>query len=264
MGTTGSPAQLTGLSATRTAARRWLGTMAMIGLIAGAVGANATTACDSVLQRYVRGGLVAYDELRGSDILSRCTRDIESASPDAMPTPADRLAFWINAYNLTVIQSVVRHDMPDRVTDVPGFFRGEKHVVAGRRVTLDEIESDIIRPSGDARIHAALVCAATSCPLLQPWAYTGEALDSQLDGASRGFLADENRNVVDWENRRVRLSKIFEWYGADFEAEYGSVMGFVRAYGPNVQNRRRANDDNADIEPQYLDYDWSLNRYSRD
>src|SRR5687767_9074804 len=49
-------------------------------------------------------------------------------------------AFWMNAYNLTVIKSIVQKKDLESPKDDRQFFSGEKHQVAGQLLTLDEIE----------------------------------------------------------------------------------------------------------------------------
>ncbi len=51
------------------------------------------------------------------------------------------------------------------------------------------------------------------------------------------------------EGDRLRLSKIFDWYGEDFEV-FGSLENFVELYRPELQfNELRTN----------LRYNWNLN-----
>ncbi len=79
-------------------------------------------------------------------------------------------------------------------------------------------------------------------------------MDDQLDAVSRSFLADPLRNDLDAENRRARLSKVFSWFGEDFDvAPYHGVRGFVRAFAPSADWLAE------EFAISYLDYDWSLN-----
>jgi hypothetical protein len=226
------------------------------------VSADEPSSCDSLLRTFVVDGLVDYDRLIDDPLLGRCVGYVRDVDVDRMSDKNTRLAFWINAYNITVIKSVIHHGIPHRVTDVRGFFSDEKHEVAGRSLTLDEIENGVIRPFGDARIHAALVCAALSCPELQAWAFASDSLDHQLNQVSRKYLADRSRNIIDLVENSAQLSKVFDWYGGDFVTEYGSVMAFVWKYGPENESRASTRADDMDsFEPQYLNYDWSLNRF---
>ena len=82
------------------------------------------------------------------------------------------MAFWINAYNILVIQSVVNNYPLKSRLDVKGFFDTRQHLTGGAKLTLNEIENKKLREKfGDARIHFVLVCAAQSCPPMINRAY---------------------------------------------------------------------------------------------
>jgi len=210
---------------------------------------------DNLLRAYVIDGLVAYDRLVNNPLLARCAQTLADARPDRMATDADRLAFWINAYNFSVIASVVRAGIPERAIDIPGFFTQNRHDVAGRRLTLDQMQRDLIRPARDPRVYCALVNGSLSSPRLQPWPYAGDRLDEQLTRACRDFIADGALNRIEVDRRQVLLSRIFQWYRPDFVAAYGSVVAFLRRYGP------ASFADVGSVESRYMTYDWTLNRY---
>ena len=68
------------------------------------------------------------------------------------------------------------------IASVFGFFKIYQFTVGGRRFTLDQIEHEIIRKwFADPRIHAAINCAAVSCPRLLNKAFTPDELDDQLN-----------------------------------------------------------------------------------
>ncbi|MCZ6836096.1 MAG: DUF547 domain-containing protein, partial [Planctomycetota bacterium] len=127
--------------------------------------------------------------------------------------------------------------------------------------TLNILENDRIRPLGDPRTHAALVCAATSCPPLMAVPYFGPKIDEQLDAQCRLWVNDSQRNRV--EDGKLLLSEIFKWYGVDFEVEpYGGVVGFVKTYATPGSDLASFLDSNPDPEIEWLTYDWTLNRAS--
>ena len=144
--------------------------------------------------------------------------------------------------------------------DIPGFFDTLAITVTGKQMTLNGLENEQIRPMGDPRIHAALVCAAMSCPPLRAEPYKAERLDEQLNDQSRRWINDPNRNGID-EQGRLGVSMIMQWYGDDFSVDpYRGVVGFVRAFaepaGPIGQLLSRQ-----DAPPvHFLKYDWRLNR----
>ncbi|MFB6263477.1 MAG: DUF547 domain-containing protein, partial [Bradymonadaceae bacterium] len=81
---------------------------------------------------------------------------------------AARLAFYLNAYNATVLDEIADRWPVDSPRDIDGFFDEIEHRIAGRKMTLDELEHGLIREEFDEpRIHFVLVCAAEACPRLR-------------------------------------------------------------------------------------------------
>lgn len=130
---------------------------------------------------------------------------------------------------------------------------------AGRTMTLNDLENDHIRPLGDPRIHAALVCAAMSCPPLRDEPYTAKQLDKQLNDQSQRWINDPTKFVVDKQG--LGVSMIMQWYGKDFNvAPYGSVVGFIRKFAEPTGpvGRLLSRDDEPPVH--FLKYDWRLNQ----
>ena len=136
--------------------------------------------------------------------------------------------------------------------------------------TLNNIEHDILREDfNEPRIHAALVCAAISCPYLRQEPFTGENLDAQLDDQVRIFISRPEAFEIDRANNEVRLSAIFDWIGGAWVASYGTDDGFAGNEGERaVLNfiSGYLNEADSDFlqaggyDISYNDYDWSLNR----
>jgi hypothetical protein len=121
--------------------------------------------------------------------------------------------------------------------------------LAGAMISLDSLEKEIRRNFREPRVHVALVCAARSCPPLLPRAYRGADLDATLAENLERFVRDGSRNRVDHAAKRLALSKVFEWYAADF-APLGGVLAVVsRELGRDVRGYTLS----------YFDYDWTLN-----
>jgi hypothetical protein len=167
------------------------------------------------------------------------------------------LALLLNAYNATVVASVLRHDRPARVTDVKGFFDGERHRIAREKLTLNELETRIRRRYHDPRIHFALNCAARSCPPLWGRAFEAPTLERTLDTLTRTFLDGSGVKVE--PGGKVAVSKLFEWYGEDFAAAGGpggSIEKFLLRWLTDPA-RRAAVAGGGTIA--FQEYDWSLN-----
>ncbi|MEW6268759.1 MAG: DUF547 domain-containing protein [Thermodesulfobacteriota bacterium] len=232
------------------------------------------TAYGRVLERHVRPGtvdgvrstLVDYRALATDPDYPAALRDLASAQPDALRGDAERFAFWANAYNLLTIKTVVDRYPIASIKDAGSFlspiWKRKVGTVAGREMTLDEIEHDILRKQlREPRVHFAIVCASLSCPDLRAEPYVAERLHAQLDEQTRAFLGNPGKGLVPGEDGRSgRVSSIFKWFADDF-APAGGVATFVRTHAPPDVAARIAQLDDAGIA--YLDYDWSLNDTAR-
>jgi hypothetical protein len=235
-----------------------------------------TTDYDRLLRTYVSAqGWVDYAALARERVaLNRFLEEIGSVSSKEFKDRSEALAFWINAYNAFTLADVLDtvYGKYKSVKQVSGFFDGRKHAAAGQELTLDEIEKKG-RNLHDPRIHFAIVCASTSCPKLQRFAYTGQALDRQLSQAAREFLADPNRGLrFDREHNELSVSPIFEWYAGDFtgfSSGAGSLWARAKATvsGSELLDfiARYAPEEISQLIPKnrpnlhYFRYDWSLN-----
>lgn len=247
-------------------------------------------AFDTVLALYVQDGRVDYAALKvGRQGLDRYLEDVagvEASEFAAWPQVA-QVAYLINAYNAYTLETVIDHypiegssflkklTAPKRfgfpgnsIRHIDGVFDGIRHRVAGAEMTLDDIEHGTLRAKYDEpRIHFALVYAALSCPPLREEAYRGDRLDEQLDDQALRFLNDPRLNRFELERGRVYLSKIFDWYGSDFEAyasdsgfagdrKINGVLNFVSRY---LMDRVVAFIERGEYRVQFESYDWTLN-----
>jgi hypothetical protein len=169
----------------------------------------------AVLDQHLSRGRVDYGAIKSSDALDAYLQTLAGASE---PTGrAERMAFWINAYNALTIDLIADEWPLASIRDLNGGnpWDARKFTVAGRSVTLNTIEHKILRPMGDPRIHAAVNCASIGCPPLYRKVFTAGGLNGQLAAASRSW-ASSNGAVINQAAGTVQLSQIFDWYGDDF------------------------------------------------
>jgi hypothetical protein len=249
--------------------------LAVYGSLAG--GRSAASCLDAalwggILARYsaevpdAAGVRVDYRALAVAPEWRRLVAGLAECDPRALGSPAETLAFWINAYNVLAIDVVVAHYPVGSIRDAGSLLRPvwkrPAGRIGGRERTLDEVEHDILRPLGDPRIHAAIVCASTSCPSLRREPYEAARIDAQLDDALRRFLADPRKGAAfDPATGRLRLSPIFAWFEEDF-ATRGGVLAFLLPRLPEeirtgIAARRDA------VRVEHFDYDWRLNDLAR-
>ncbi|MCI0733775.1 MAG: DUF547 domain-containing protein [Methylococcaceae bacterium] len=240
---------------------------------------------NDVLKRFVdEQGLVDYRGLKQNpDRFEQYYRSISLYSPDSHPqlfkTEADRLAYWINAYNAAAIKIVLVHypiSGVDAVAppfplfflpDKTGFFFFQRAIFGGVSTSLYYLENALIRERfREPRVHFALNCASRSCPRLPREAFDGENLDRQLDRETRKFFSEPRNFSMDIPLKRVYLSSILDWYRDDFidwladkfPDREPSLLTFVRLY---LDDRRKAELDalTPDFTVEFVPYDWGLN-----
>ena len=189
-----------------------------------------------------------------------------------------QLAFLINAYNIFTLQVIIDHYPIERrwfdfwnpansIKQIPGVWSTLRWQMSGTQLTLDDIEHNMLRRNyAEPRIHFAVNCAAISCPPLKSEPYVDMRLERQLALATRDFLASDNGIRV--EDDYLHVSRLFDWYGNDFVADYANLVevpgtvrdraiaGIIAKYGPSAASQV-AQSGRAQI--RFLPYDWSLN-----
>jgi hypothetical protein len=201
----------------------------MLGLwMATAVASMGAQAADlsEVMARHVDArGRVAYEAAAADEDLEAVVAALATATEPS--ERAAKMAFWINAYNVLTVDLVADHWPLASIRDLDDGnpWDAQKFTVAGKQVTLNDIEHKILRPLGDPRIHAAVNCASLGCPPLAPKPFTAAGLDAELDAASARW-AQSTGIRIDKAANTVALNKIFDWYGDDFVATAaGDVPG---------------------------------------
>lgn len=214
-----------------------------------------------LLKKYVnQKGFVNYKGFkREQNELRKYLNLLSSHPPTDQWTRNDQMAYWINAYNAFTIELILNHYPVKSINDIGSKIKipfvttpwaGKFFKIGGESTSLDDIEHGILRKKfDDPRIHFALVCAAVSCPPLRNEAYVGNQLDAQLNAQGRAFFGDPTKNVV--TSGRVSLSKILDWYGADFRTNGQTLAKWVNRYATTKMA------DNAPVS--YQAYDWALN-----
>jgi len=203
----------------------------------------------SFFQKNVEGTNVNYSGLKSDAQLKSLINVIENADLSNADV-ATKKAFYVNAYNLLVINQAAQKYPLSSVQDITGFFEMRKVTVGGMKLTLNKLEKDfLLKPYKDGRFHFVLVCGALGCPPITNFAYTPEKLEEQLDQQTKLALNDDN--FIKSDNNKVQLSQIFKWYPKDFGGDRKSILKFINKY------RRYSLPPSAKVS--YYDYDWKLN-----
>lgn len=230
-------------------------------------------------------GLVNYEYLLKNPIkLNQFYAQVAAISPDShpslFPSDFDKLAYWINAYNATVLKGVIVYYPIDSVEDVQapailfffpsksGFFFFQRFTYGGKETNLYYLENSVIRGRfKEPRIHFALNCASRSCPKLPKTPFTGDNLENQLDRETRKFINDPDRVRYDAATNTLYLSSIFKWYEDDFvewldksKAEKkSSLLDYVLLY-LSPKESQVIEEKRTSLKVEFLPYDWGLNK----
>lgn len=230
---------------------------------------------DALLRRYVRMGTdgitrVDYASWRASTAdraaLDAYIVELSARRPSAMPR-AEAFAYWGNLYNAVTLKVILDRYPVASIRDIKsdnwldpraytGPWRQQRVTVEGRRLSLDDIEHDIMRPTfKDPRVHYIVNCASYGCPNLMARVWRAETLEADLDAAARAFV-NHPRGVTVLPNGSLKVSSIYKWFIADFGGNDAGLIAHFRQHAEGALAQRLA------ALPRIAedDYDWSLNR----
>ena len=218
---------------------------------------GAATAAAPGVHRFDYGAL--KENAADRERLAAYLTSLQALDPRRL-SGAEQMAYWINFYNALTVRVVV-DDYP--VGSIREIHEGwwdtgpwdDVHArVAGRDLTLNDIEHRILRPIWrDERIHYAVNCASLGCPNLAPKAYAAASLEEQLEQGAKDYVNHpRGASIVDGE---LIVSSIYDWYQEDFGGAEAAVIEHLLRYADDgLAKRLRSFDGGLDYE-----YDWSLN-----
>lgn len=209
-----------------------------------------------VLRDHVVNGAVDYPAIQADRRFPEYLAYLRRVDPSSIKSEAERLAFWINAYNAFTLKLIIDRYPVKSIRDIQEGGKGPWDIVwidiAEAKYSLNQIEHEVIRRQfNEPRIHMALVCAAKSCPPLRSEAYIKEKLGEQLEDNARRFFNDVSKNRYEKATNTLYLSELLSWYGNDFVKRYGSASNFaLKLLGASYSRPPTI---------EYLPYDWGLN-----
>lgn len=252
-----------------------------LGFVAFAQGALAQPSADpdavydALLRRYVsmgNDGIARVDyALWQSSAADRAALDgyiahLATRRPSSM-TRAEAFAYWGNLYNAVTLGVVLDRYPVTSIRDIKsdawldpraytGPWRQQRVKVEGRRLSLDDIEHEIMRPTfKDPRVHYVVNCASYGCPNLMNRAWRSATLEADLEAAARAFV-NHSRGVTVLQDGTLKVSSIYKWFIADFGGDDAGLIAHFRRYAEPALARRLAGSPRIAED----DYDWSLNR----
>lgn len=206
------------------------------------------TIFDKFLNDNIKGSNVDYKGMVGDRLALEKYLQILADNPvQSNWSKSKKMAYWINAYNAFTIKLILNNYPIKSITKLDNGKPWDRKWIklGGKTLSLNDIENNILRPQfNDARIHFAVNCAAKSCPPIWNHAWTASNLNSTLDKRAKAFI-NGKLNTISADH--IQVSKIFDWYKADF----GNLIEYLNKYSTTKIN--------ADAKIDYVEYDWSLN-----
>ncbi|MCK4293014.1 MAG: DUF547 domain-containing protein [Planctomycetes bacterium] len=203
----------------------------------------------------------------------------------------DKIAFWINAYNIKLLHIIVRNypieskpwfrimwDPTDIRHIAPVGKIGTrkwdtyKFMVMDEQFTLAAVEERFFRKAfADPRIFFAISYASLSGPPLHNEPYYGHKLDEQLEDQTKRFLSSPRAFKIDRDRQRVYLSALLAptWHGKELVSKFATnkkfkdkppairaILNFIANY---VSERDASFLEVGNYSVKDLKYDWRLN-----
>lgn len=203
-----------------------------------------------------------------TDFISKLKTADQNQLLAQLNTDPKRLAFWLNLYN--GFTQVILKKNPEQYKSRSSFFSSEQIMIAGKKLSLDDIEHGILRRSKtkwsggyvskisvsdfeekfrvdklDYRIHFALNCGAKSCPPIA--FYEPAKINQQLELATKAYLKGESK--FNQLANKVEVPATMGWFRADF----GGKKGILDLLKKNNIVPQQSNPDIA-----FKEYDWTL------
>jgi hypothetical protein len=235
---------------------------------------------DQLLDLYVRNGDVYYRALKAERakldgfLSQQATTTVDKLSRE------EQLAFWLNAYNALVLKTVIDHYPllgksaeypPKSIRQISGSFERLPHRVAGRTLTLDQIEQTVLATFQDPRVFFALGRGGAGSGRLRSEAFTPARIEEQLAETAAECVTRAQCIRVDREAGKVYASSIFSWREKEFAAVYADkapapfasrspIERAIVAYVlPNLLPSEKEFLAKNTFQVVYTPFDWNLN-----
>lgn len=213
------------------------------------------SAFDMLLRMYVdTEGMVRYEGFR-SPAFDEYLAALANARLDSMGINV-RLAFFINAFNACVIRNVLDHWPMESTQNVPNFYTEQRFVIAGRQLSLRDLERQYILEIAPVMPLFALCPGARGGPPLLRRAYDGETVRGQMKRNAAAFMRDRTKNHLDRTAAVLSLSQLFRDHRSAIVMLFGSLRQFAMQYLPEEQAEWLSANT---VEIRYLPYEWTLN-----
>lgn len=209
-----------------------------------------------LLSKYVRAsGAIDYSGMKSDRLYSVTLKQLLNYQTNGLTSNDDRLAFWINAYNLLLVNFIVRQNSKKissihTMYDLAKFGRTPlsqySYRVDFKNLTVSDIEKKIYSLKKSPIVYTALFSPSVSGVKLKTTPYSGRDIDKELEAqAVKFYNSKDGIVIVGREYKTSLLLKKFSFLNVKKSLE------FVKKYNKNIKDKKFDG---------YLVYNWSINR----
>jgi uncharacterized protein DUF547 len=184
---------------------------------------------DQLLDLNVRNGDVYYRALKAQRGKLDGFVNLQATTAVDKLSREGQLAFWLNVYNALVLKTVIDHYPllgkspdypPNSIRQISGAFERLPHRVAGRTLTLDQIEQTVLADFHDPRVYFALGRGAVGSGRLRSEAFDPARIAEQLAEVAAECVTRAQCIRIDREAATINVSSIFSWREKEFAAAF--------------------------------------------
>jgi len=221
-----------------------------------------------LLHDVVKGEQVDYKAVRGNPHLQKALDRLACTACDEFPTDADKLLYWVNAYNLLVVKTISDRFPIFNYKAVTNDLSSRRFTVGGQALTVKDLRQLKIQPllqgssNGDAtdcRMLMLICGGAMGFPCLCDHALTAEPerLKKDMEEATHKFLLHRRNLYYDKTTVTLLISPFFQWYDSLFQQSFDEPWDFAIYYNPKKQ---RFNSLDFHLKRAYnTRFDWRIN-----
>ncbi|HAJ82762.1 DUF547 domain-containing protein [Zunongwangia profunda] len=204
----------------------------------------------NLLQKYVdEKGMVNYKGFKNDrKAFDKYIKMLSENRPDHTWSVQEQLSYYINAYNANTVKLVLDNYPLKSVQSIDGATTKEFVSMGTKQISLGALENSILRRMNEPRVNFAICKAAISSPRLLNEAYTADAINEQLEYATRSFI-NSPKNIIKPES--AQLSRLFDWYSGDFTGGSITIGEYINRYS-EVKMKNWNN-------ISFKEYNWNLN-----
>ena len=183
----------------------------------------------NLLQKYVdEKGMVNYKGFKNDrKAFDKYIKMLSENRPDHTWSVQEQLSYYINAYNANTVKLVLDNYPLKSVQSIDGATTKEFVSMGTKQISLGALENSILRRMNEPRVNFAICKAAISSPRLLNEAYTADAINEQLEYATRSFI-NSPKNIIKPES--AQLSRLFDWYSGDFTGGSITIGEYINRY----------------------------------